>query len=144
MATVRYIGDTRVHPGQTLPAVDQLNLEIADGKVMVLVGPSGSGKSTALRMLARLEALDAGSIQIGDADVSHRWSKDRDVVMVLQNYALYPQRGFVYGTVRGDQESGTRPLAFGLEGRVRPRHRQSDPMPGARLCVRAAALRRDV
>ena len=57
---------------------------------MVLVGPSGSGKTTALRMLAGLEDVDAGSIWIGDRDVTYEPPKDRDVAMVFQNYALYP------------------------------------------------------
>ena len=57
---------------------------------MVLVGPSGSGKTTALRMLAGLEDVDAGSIWIGDRDVTYVPPKDRDVAMVFQNYALYP------------------------------------------------------
>jgi multiple sugar transport system ATP-binding protein len=57
----------------------------------VLVGPSGSGKSTALRMLAGLEPLNAGTIYIGDRDVSNVRPRDRDIAMVFQNYALYPQ-----------------------------------------------------
>jgi len=57
----------------------------------VLVGPSGSGKSTALRMLAGLEPLDAGHVLIGGKDVSAVRPRDRDIAMVFQNYALYPQ-----------------------------------------------------
>ena len=57
----------------------------------MLVGPSGSGKSTALRMLAGLEPLDGGAIFIGDRDVSGVRPRDRDIAMVFQNYALYPQ-----------------------------------------------------
>ncbi len=57
----------------------------------MLVGPSGSGKSTALRMLAGLEPLDGGAIYIGDRDVSAVRPRDRDIAMVFQNYALYPQ-----------------------------------------------------
>jgi len=59
---------------------------------MVLVGPSGSGKTTALRMLAGLEPLDGGSVEIGDRDVTWVPPKDRDIAMVFQNYALYPQK----------------------------------------------------
>jgi multiple sugar transport system ATP-binding protein len=66
VATVRFESATRLYPGTPRPAVDQLNLEINDGELLVLVGPSGSGKSTALRMLAGLEPLDGGSIRIGD------------------------------------------------------------------------------
>ena len=59
---------------------------------MVLVGPSGSGKTTALRMLAGLEPLDGGRVEIGDRDVTWVPPKDRDIAMVFQNYALYPQK----------------------------------------------------
>jgi multiple sugar transport system ATP-binding protein len=70
--------------------VNALDLEIADGEFLVLVGPSGSGKTTALRMLAGLEEVDAGSIWIGERDVTDVQPKNRDVAMVFQNYALYP------------------------------------------------------
>ena len=90
MAEVRYEQATRVYPGTDSPAVDALDLEIRDGEFVVLVGPSGCGKSTALRMLAGLEEVDAGSIFIGDRDVTDVTPKDRDVAMVFQNYALYP------------------------------------------------------
>jgi multiple sugar transport system ATP-binding protein len=91
MTEVRYVQATHVYPGTTAPAIDSLDLEIADGELLVLVGPSGSGKSTALRMLAGLEPLDSGSIYIGDRDVSGVRPRDRDIAMVFQNYALYPQ-----------------------------------------------------
>ena len=90
MAEVRYEHATRTYPGTDAPAVDALDLDIADGELMVLVGPSGSGKTTALRMLAGLEEVDAGSIYIGERDVSDDPPKRRDVAMVFQNYALYP------------------------------------------------------
>ncbi|NDL58152.1 ABC transporter ATP-binding protein [Phytoactinopolyspora mesophila] len=90
MATVTYDKATRVYPGQDVPAVDSLDLEIQDGEFLVLVGPSGCGKSTSLRMLAGLEEVDAGAIRIGDRDVTHMPPKDRDIAMVFQNYALYP------------------------------------------------------
>ena len=90
MAEVRYVQATRIYPGTERPAVDALDLEIADGEFMVLVGPSGSGKTTALRMLAGLEEVDAGAVFIGDRDVTDLQPKNRDVSMVFQNYALYP------------------------------------------------------
>ncbi|MDI9629421.1 MAG: ATP-binding cassette domain-containing protein, partial [Acidobacteriota bacterium] len=90
MATVSFRGATRIYPGSDHPAVNQLNLEIGDGEFMVLVGPSGCGKSTSLRMLAGLEEVNAGSIWIGDRDVTDLPPKDRDIAMVFQNYALYP------------------------------------------------------
>jgi multiple sugar transport system ATP-binding protein len=91
LAEVRYQAATRIYPGTEVPAVNQLDLDIADGEFLVVVGPSGSGKSTALRMLAGLEFIDAGSIHIGDRDVTLVPPKDRDIAMVFQNYALYPQ-----------------------------------------------------
>src|SRR4051794_7379244 len=67
-----------------------MNLAIADGEFMILVGPSGSGKSTALRMLAGLEDITEGVIRIGDDVVNDLTPRDRDIAMVFQNYALYP------------------------------------------------------
>ncbi|NYI07566.1 ABC transporter ATP-binding protein [Allostreptomyces psammosilenae] len=90
MATVTYRQASRVYPGAERPAVNALNLDIADGEFLVLVGPSGCGKSTSLRMLAGLEDVNSGSIHIGDRDVTHLPPKDRDIAMVFQNYALYP------------------------------------------------------
>jgi multiple sugar transport system ATP-binding protein len=90
MAGVVFDKATRIYPGSTKPSVDKLDLEIGDGEFLVLVGPSGCGKSTSLRMLAGLEDIDAGSIRIGERDVTHLPPKDRDIAMVFQNYALYP------------------------------------------------------
>src|SRR5262245_43088753 len=90
MATVTYDSATRIYPGTDRPAVDALNLEIADGEFLVLVGPSGCGKSTSLRMLAGLEEINSGAILIGGRDVTNVPPKDRDIAMVFQNYALYP------------------------------------------------------
>jgi multiple sugar transport system ATP-binding protein len=71
-------------------AVDDFNCEIADGEFMVLVGPSGCGKTTALRMVAGLEDISEGEIRIGDRVVNQVPSRDRDIAMVFQSYALYP------------------------------------------------------
>ncbi|MFC4553762.1 ABC transporter ATP-binding protein [Georgenia faecalis] len=90
MASVTFDNATRVYPGTERPAVDALNLEVADGEFLVLVGPSGCGKSTSLRMLAGLEDVNSGRILIGDRDVTDVQPKDRDIAMVFQNYALYP------------------------------------------------------
>ncbi|RLP30700.1 ABC transporter ATP-binding protein [Nocardia seriolae] len=90
MATVTFDKATRLYPGGNKPAVDALDLEIADGEFLVLVGPSGCGKSTSLRMLAGLEEVSHGRILIGDNDVTHAEPKERDIAMVFQNYALYP------------------------------------------------------
>jgi len=90
VADVRYVQASRIYPGTDAPAVNALDLHVADGEFMVLVGPSGSGKTTALRMLAGLEEVDAGAIFIGERDVTDVQPKKRDVAMVFQNYALYP------------------------------------------------------
>jgi multiple sugar transport system ATP-binding protein len=71
-------------------AVDALDLEVNDGEFMVLVGPSGCGKTTALRMVAGLEEISRGVLKIGDRVVNHVPSRDRDIAMVFQSYALYP------------------------------------------------------
>jgi multiple sugar transport system ATP-binding protein len=91
MTAVSYDHATRTYEGSDIAAVDELDLDIGDGELLVLVGPSGSGKSTALRMLAGLEPLNGGAIRIGDRDVSNVRPRDRDIAMVFQNYALYPQ-----------------------------------------------------
>ena len=90
VADVRFEGATRVYAGSDVAALRDLHLHVGDGEFMVLVGPSGSGKTTALRMLAGLEEVDAGSVWIGDREVTDVAPKDRDVAMVFQNYALYP------------------------------------------------------
>src|ERR1700678_857258 len=90
-------------------AIDNLSLEVKDGEFMVLVGPSGCGKSTALRSIAGLEEITAGTISIGDRVVNDLPPKDRDIAMVFQNYALYPHM-----TVEQN-------LAFGLQLRKTPK-----------------------
>ena len=90
MASVSFRKATRLYPGGNRPAVDQIELDVADGEFLVLVGPSGCGKSTTLRMLAGLEEVNEGDIFIGDRNVTDVPPKDRDIAMVFQNYALYP------------------------------------------------------
>jgi sn-glycerol 3-phosphate transport system ATP-binding protein len=89
VAEVEFRGVTKRFSGETT-AVDALDLEVADGELMVLVGPSGCGKSTALRMVAGLERPTGGSILIGGRDVAGLSPGARDVAMVFQSYALYP------------------------------------------------------
>ena len=84
-----------------VPVIEDMNLEIRDQEFMVLVGPSGCGKSTALRMIAGLEDISEGRIQIDGRAVNDLPPKDRDVAMVFQNYALYPHM-----TVRENLEFG--------------------------------------
>jgi multiple sugar transport system ATP-binding protein len=91
VATVEFVDATHVYPGSTVPAVDGLNLSIASGEFMVLLGASGCGKTTALRMLAGLEHVDTGAVLIDGVDVTDFEPGERDIAMVFQNYALYPQ-----------------------------------------------------
>jgi multiple sugar transport system ATP-binding protein len=92
MAEVTYDNATCIYPGAERPAVDRLGLAIDDGEFVVIVGPSGCGKTTALRMLAGLEEIDGGAIRIGGKDMTGVPSRDRDIAMVFQNYALYPSK----------------------------------------------------
>src|SRR6187551_3808583 len=108
MAQVILKDVSKSYDGQ-VNVVTDFNLEVEDGEFIVLVGPSGCGKSTTLRMVAGLEELTGGTIQIGDRVVNDVPPKDRDIAMVFQNYALYPHMT-VY-----------RNMAFGLELRKVPK-----------------------
>ena len=98
----------KIYPDGT-KAVAGFDLEITDGEFMVLVGPSGCGKTTALRMVAGLEEISQGVLRIGDRVVNHVPSRDRDIAMVFQSYALYPHLS-VYDNI-----------AFGLKLRKTPK-----------------------
>jgi multiple sugar transport system ATP-binding protein len=89
VASVTFDQVAKVYPDGTR-AVSSLDLGIIDGEFMVLVGPSGCGKTTALRMLAGLEDISEGTVRIGERVVNHVPSRDRDIAMVFQSYALYP------------------------------------------------------
>ena len=89
MAGVRFDDVAKVYPDGTR-AVSDLDLDISDSEFMVLVGPSGCGKTTALRMVAGLEEISEGVVRIGERVVNHVPSRDRDIAMVFQSYALYP------------------------------------------------------
>ena len=104
MSNIRLENLGKTFPGG-LRAVDGLDLTVGDGEFLVLVGPSGCGKSTTLRMIAGLEQPNDGTIRIGDQVVNCMSPKDRDVAMVFQNYAMYPNK-----TVRNN-------IAFGLSRR---------------------------
>jgi multiple sugar transport system ATP-binding protein len=108
VAEIAYVNVDKVYPDGT-QAVYELNLDIADGELMVLVGPSGCGKTTALRMLAGLEEISAGEIRIGDRVVNDLTPKERDIAMVFQSYALYPHMSVADN------------LAFGLKLRKMPK-----------------------
>jgi sn-glycerol 3-phosphate transport system ATP-binding protein len=107
MATINLV-DLKKNYGN-VPAVRGVNLNVADGELIVLVGPSGCGKSTLLRMVAGLETVTSGRIEIDGRDVVKAEPAERDIAMVFQNYALYPHM-----TVRGN-------LEYGLKNRGTPR-----------------------
>lgn len=108
MATVKFNGVTKRF-GKTV-AVKDFGLEILDKEFVVMVGPSGCGKSTTLRMLAGLEKITQGTIEIDGRVVNQIHPKDRDIAMVFQNYALYPHMT-VYKN-----------MAFGLQLRRLPKN----------------------
>jgi len=89
MADVTLKDVYKIYPGD-VTAVKEFNLHIEHGEFLVLVGPSGCGKSTTLRMVAGLEEISKGTVQIGERLVNDVPPKDRDIAMVFQNYALYP------------------------------------------------------
>ena len=89
MASVKLTNVKKVY-GKNVVAVDNFNLTIADKEFIVFVGPSGCGKSTTLRMIAGLEDISGGTIEIDGEVVNDRQPRDRNIAMVFQNYALYP------------------------------------------------------
>ena len=91
MADVLLENVSKRFPGADAAAVDQVDLEIGDREFFVLVGPSGCGKSTTLRLIAGLENCTSGEVKIGGKAVTRLAPKDRDIAMVFQNFALYPQ-----------------------------------------------------
>ena len=105
MARVSLKNISKTYAGGSAHAVKDFNLDIEDGELVVFVGPSGCGKSTTLRMIAGLEDPSGGEIWIGSRNVTNMEPKDRNIAMVFQNYALYPQKT-VYGN-----------LSFGLSMR---------------------------
>lgn len=90
MASVSLVNATLYYPDAPAPAVDHVNLHINDGEFFALTGPVSSGKSTVLRMIAGLEDMDYGAVLLDGEDVTALPPSMRDVVIVFQNYALYP------------------------------------------------------
>ena len=90
MATVKLTNVVKIYEKGQKPAVSDFNLDIADKEFVVFVGPSGCGKSTTLRMIAGLEDISGGTIEIDGRVVNDLQPRDRDIAMVFQNYALYP------------------------------------------------------
>ena len=108
MASLSLKGIEKQYPNG-FKAVHDFNLEIADKEFIIFVGPSGCGKSTTLRMIAGLEDISAGTLEIDGKVVNDVEPKDRDIAMVFQNYALYPHMS-VYDN-----------MAFGLKLRKVPK-----------------------
>jgi len=123
MADLKLSGVGKTYPGG-VAAVADVDVEIADGEFIVLVGPSGCGKSTILRMIAGLETITQGTVEIGGRVVNALEPGERDIAMVFQNYALYPHM-----SVRGNME-------YGLRNQGTPR-----PEIDRRVTRAAAALR---
>lgn len=119
MASIRFNNVSRMYGDRT--AVDSLNLDILDGEFLVVVGPSGCGKSTSLRMLAGLEPADGGSIFIGNRDATGVPPRERDVAMVFQNYALYPNM-----TVEGNMSFALRNRGMGKKETRRRVHEAAE------------------
>ncbi|MER7449503.1 ABC transporter ATP-binding protein [Nocardia beijingensis] len=92
MAEVMVRDLVKTYPGGTARATDEVSLEIADGEFMVLLGPSGCGKTTLLRMIAGLELPDSGQIVIGGKDVTYLEPRRRNLSMVFQSYAVFPNK----------------------------------------------------
>jgi sn-glycerol 3-phosphate transport system ATP-binding protein len=108
MASVTLSNVQKTYPGG-VEAIKGINFEVGDGQFCVLVGPSGCGKSTLLRMVAGLETITGGEIDIGGRIVNQIEPADRDIAMVFQNYALYPHMS-VYNN-----------MAYGLRNRGMPK-----------------------
>ncbi len=89
MASVKLTNVKKIY-GKDTVAVQEFNLDIADKEFIVFVGPSGCGKSTTLRMIAGLEEISEGTVEIDGRVVNDLQPRDRDIAMVFQNYALYP------------------------------------------------------
>ncbi len=107
MASVTLRSVTKTYPGG-FEAIKGIGLEVADGQFCVLVGPSGCGKSTLLRMVAGLETITAGDIDIGGRVVNQVEPAERDIAMVFQNYALYPHMSVYNNMAYGLRNRGMR------------------------------------
>jgi len=155
MASVRLEGVRKVYAaagGRTQVAVHGVDLDVADGELVVLVGPSGCGKSTTLRMIAGLESISGGRLLIGGRVVNDVPAKERDIAMVFQNYALYPHMS-VYdnmafalslrGTPKAEIERRVREAAalLGIEGLLDRKPRQMSGGQRQRVAVGRALVR---
>jgi multiple sugar transport system ATP-binding protein len=151
MAEVHFSNVRKVYDDGT-EAVHGLDLEIADGELVVLVGPSGCGKTTVLRMVAGLEDVTDGVIEVGGRVVNDLDPRERDVAMVFQNYALYPHMtvgdniGFslrVSGMRKEQRDAQVRAVArtLGLENELHRRPRQLSGGQRQRVAMGRAIVR---
>ena len=90
MASIEFSNVVKIYEGKSKPVIPNLNLKIEDKEFIILVGPSGCGKSTTLRMIAGLEDISRGTLRIDGKKVNDVPARDRDIAMVFQSYALYP------------------------------------------------------
>jgi multiple sugar transport system ATP-binding protein len=127
MASLHICDCTKTFGKQTA-ILKGINLSIADGEFLVLVGGSGCGKSTLLNIIAGLETLTSGSVSINDKDVTELDPKDRDIAMVFQSYALYPSM-----TVRAN-------IAFGMSLRKVPLAKQDETIARVAKTLHIEAL----
>ncbi|MBL8055579.1 MAG: ABC transporter ATP-binding protein [Anaerolineales bacterium] len=108
MAFLELTSVRKVFPGQEAPAVEDFNLSVARGELVSFLGPSGCGKTTTLRMIAGFELPTAGLIRLDGADITHKPPNQRNVGMVFQSYALFPNM-----TVAGN-------VGFGMQLKKQP------------------------
>ena len=118
---------SKVYPGG-VSAVEDANIDVADGEFVVLVGPSGCGKSTTLRMIAGLEKISSGVLTIGEREVNNVEPGERDIAMVFQNYALYPHM-----SVRGN-------MSYGLKNEGLPKDQIAQRISEAAQMLRLTEL----
>ena len=151
MAAVTLIGVRKAYPNGFV-AVHGIDLAIEDGAFVVIVGPSGCGKSTLLRLVAGLETVSDGRIDIGERDVTRLEPGQRDIAMVFQNYALYPHMtvydNMAYGLrnrgmAKADIERRVREAAgiLGLEALFERRPRQLSGGQRQRVAMGRAIVR---
>jgi len=133
MASITFEEVSKDYGGVT--AVDALSLDIADGEFMVLLGPSGCGKTTALRMIAGLEDISAGTLRLGDQVVNDVEPAQRDVSMVFQSYALYPHM-----TVQRNVESPLIVRKYHADGPDKPARKLTKGERAERVAEAARAL----
>ena len=137
-------------------AIKGIDIDIADGQFCVLVGPSGCGKSTLLRMVAGLETITSGEIDIGGRIVNRIEPADRDIAMVFQNYALYPHmsvynnmayglrnRGMAEAEIKTRVEEAARVLELGAMLERKPRQLSGGDRGGPRGRAWPPPRRRD-